>query len=155
MALRSDWSTRPCPIARAVDVLGDPWVLLVLRELSYGAQRFEDIRANIESNDKTLADRLSRMLEAGLVGKRQYSGTARPRYEYYATKAGEDALPLLNSLALWGAEHTDAPPLTTTFAIICETCGSESNRAETCSACGVELTASSTRWVRPVAAHSR
>lgn len=151
MALRSDWSVRPCPIARAIDVLGDPWVLLVLRELSYGVHRFEDIRANIEANDKTLADRLDRMMTAGLVRRQQYSGTVRPRYEYFASPAGEDALPILHALALWGAGHTEAPSLAVAFAITCQTCGSESRRAETCPTCGVDLTPENTRWTRPVA----
>lgn len=151
MALRSDWSSRPCPVARAIDVLGDPWVLLVLRELVYGVHRFEDIRANIESNDKTLADRLERMRAAGLIRREQYSGTVRPRYEYFATPAGEDALPILHSLALWGDKHTDAPTLERHFEIVCTQCGATSRRAETCSSCGAELTPLNTDWIRPVA----
>lgn len=152
MALRSDWSNRPCPIARATDVLGDPWVLLVLRELSYGVHRFDEIRANIESSDKTLADRLTRMREAGLVRREPYTGTVRPRYEYFMTEAGEDVLPLLRALALWGEKHTQAPPLGVKFAIRCRVCGAASGRIETCSSCGAELTPRNTEWTRPVIA---
>ncbi|XPP25800.1 MAG: winged helix-turn-helix transcriptional regulator [Leucobacter sp.] len=157
MPLRSDWSQRPCPIARAIDVLGDPWTLLVLRELIYGARRFDEIRVHSEAGDKTLSDRLERMIDAGLVTRRQYSGTLRPRYEYHPTQAGRDALSILHSLALWGAAHTEAPDLEQPFEILCRSCGQETRRAESCSHCGSELTVENTVWIRPLAraAHER
>ncbi|MFC0486883.1 winged helix-turn-helix transcriptional regulator [Sinomonas atrocyanea] len=130
-------------------MLGDPWTLLVLRELVYGVHRFEDIRANIESTDKTLSERLERMIDAGLVSRRQYSGTVRPRYEYLPTSAGRDALPILQSLAFWGAKHTEARDLDQPFAIVCLACGQETHRSETCSSCGAELTTGNTIWIRP------
>lgn len=149
MALRSDWSERPCPIARAIDTLGDPWTLLILREITYGVHRFEDIKEHTEATDKTLSDRLQRMLQSGLISRCQYSGTVRPRYEYVPTPAAHDALPLLNALALWGAEHTEPPALESRFKIICRDCNNETDQAEHCSVCRSLLTHRNTQWNRP------
>jgi DNA-binding HxlR family transcriptional regulator len=154
LPLRSDWSERPCPIARAIDVLGDPWTLLVLRELIYGVHRFEEIKFNTEASDKTLTERLDRMIEAGLVTRRQYSGTVRPRHEYLPTPAAEEALPVLNSLALWGSRHTDGRNVAQPFTILCRSCGNETHRAETCSNCGADLDIANTMWRRPMVAEA-
>ena len=149
MPLRSDWSQRLCPVARAIDTLGDPWTLLVLRELVYGVHRYEDIRVNVEVSDKTLTERLERMQSAGLVERRQYSGTVRPRFEYHLTQAGRDTLPVLHALALWGTQHTNSDHVGSPFQIRCRTCDQESTTGEACSHCGVRLSADNVTWIRP------
>jgi DNA-binding HxlR family transcriptional regulator len=100
MAFRSD-----CPIASALDLLGDRWSLVVIRNLMLGARSYRDFMAapeKIASN--ILADRLARLEAAGLVE------TAPPRTPgarggYRLTRAGAELLPVLQQLAIWGEAH--------------------------------------------------
>lgn len=153
MALRSDWSSRPCPIARSMDFLGDPWTVLVLRELMYGVRRFDELQKQTEASDRTLADRLTRMIEHGLIRREQYAGTSRPKYEYFLTPAGQAAKSVLQSLAAWGQEHTTEPELAQSFKIACPSCNAPTPAATTCAHCGTELTNANTEWARPKLAH--
>ena len=68
MALRSDWSSENCPIARSLEVLGDPWVMLVLRQAFSGVRRFEQFREQLGVADNVLSKRLSTLVDAGLCG---------------------------------------------------------------------------------------
>ena len=67
MPLRSDWSTQRCPIARSLDVLGDPWLVLVLREAITGSRRYEQFRSSLGIADNVLTRRLNTMVDAGLL----------------------------------------------------------------------------------------
>ena len=146
MALRSDWSQDTCPIARAVDVVGDPWVLLVLREAFEGATRFEQFRA-IGVADNVLSRRLSGMVEAGLLERAPYDDGNRRREGYVLTDAGRDLLPLLHALALWGEKHR--PASTGRMELVHEACGRATSSADTCSSCRVPLTAGDVSWRLP------
>ena len=96
-ALRS-----PCPVANALDVLGDRWTLLVIRDLFVGRHRFGDLLASPEHiPTNILADRLKRLERAGLIAALPYQ--ARPtRYEYHLTPRGRELSPILDALAVWG-----------------------------------------------------
>jgi DNA-binding HxlR family transcriptional regulator len=107
MALRSDWSNRPCPIARGIDALGDPWVLLVLRELLSGLRRFDEIRDRMEVADNILTNRLNYMLDAGLVTRKPYREGKRPRYEYIPTQAATDATHLARLCSVGRKTHSE------------------------------------------------
>ena len=108
MPLRSDWSGRACPIARGLEALGDPWSLLVLREVLLGNRRYDGLRSRLGASDAVLSSRLAGLVEHGLLRKEAYGGATRPRYEYRATAAGEDALPVLHALARWGSSTRPA-----------------------------------------------
>lgn len=103
-----------CPIANALDLLGDRWTLLVIRDLLFlGKRRFGEMLSSPEGiPTNILTDRLRRLEERGLVEKIQYQ--LRPlRYEYQLTPMGMDLLPVLRSLAEWSLRHvpgTEAPP---------------------------------------------
>ena len=148
MVLRSDWSTQPCPMARGIHVLGDPWVLLVLRELFAGASRFDQLRDRTGAADNVLTRRLAAMVDAGLVQREPYREGSKPRYDYRLTQAGADALPVLHAYALWAERH--APSDAGRFRLVCRACGQDSSRADTCSACGAALTTDTAAWVRPL-----
>ena len=105
MPLRSDWSDDECPIARGLDILGDPWTVLILREVFSGNHRFDTIRDRLEVADTVLTKRLRAMVAAGLLDAVPYAGSARPRYDYTLTAAGRDTRPLLRALARWGDAH--------------------------------------------------
>ena len=102
-------SKRPakhCPIARALELIGDRWTLLILRDLHLeGAQKFHELQDSVEGiGPSTLSDRLKVMLEHGIVERRFYSEHP-PRAEYLLTKKGKALLPVLKSLKTWGEEH--------------------------------------------------
>lgn len=67
MALRSDWSQRNCSMARGLDILGDPWGMLVLREVFFGNGRFDSMKARLGAADSVLTRRLAALVDAGLL----------------------------------------------------------------------------------------
>ncbi len=95
----------PCPLANALDLLGDRWTLLVLRDLFMGKRRFGDF---LESPEKIatniLSERLRRLEEAGLVEKRRYQERP-PREEYRLTSRGAETLPIIQAAVRWANRH--------------------------------------------------
>jgi DNA-binding HxlR family transcriptional regulator len=102
---KSQPTVRVCGIADALGIVGDRWALLVLRELTFGVRRFNDIRANTGAPRDSLATRLRDLEEAGLIARRQYSEHP-PRDEYFLTAAGEAMRPVLRELRIWGETYT-------------------------------------------------
>src|SRR3954468_24626422 len=92
---------RRCSIAGALDVVGEKWSLLVIRELFLGVRRFNDIAANTGAPRDILTSRLRRLEELGVVERREYSARP-PRYEYRLTQAGKDLRPVMWALKQWG-----------------------------------------------------
>ena len=94
-----------CPVAGALDLVGDRWTLLVVRDLLRGKRRYGDLAASAERiPTNILADRLRRLEQAGLVERRQYNERP-PRYEYRLTRKGKDLAPAVRILAEWGVRH--------------------------------------------------
>lgn len=90
-----------CPVAKAAEVLGERWTILILRELLLGVTRFNDFqRALSQISPTLLAKRLDQLQDAGLVMRRPRPGTQRP--EYLPTAAGRELLPVLIGLGEWG-----------------------------------------------------
>jgi DNA-binding HxlR family transcriptional regulator len=107
--LRPD-GPRICPIADALEIVGERYSLLVLRELGFGVTRFNDIRHNTGAPRETLATRLRKLEGAGVIERRRYSEHP-PRDEYVLTEAGQALTPILGQLRRWGEEYAgDAPP---------------------------------------------
>lgn len=103
----------PCPLAQALDLLGDRWTLLVLRDLFVGKRRFGDFLQSPEKiASNILSDRLRRLEEAGLVEKRRYQERP-PRVEYRMTARGAETLPIIQAAVAWAHKHlpdTWTPP---------------------------------------------
>lgn len=101
-----------CPISVALEIFGDPWTLLIVRDLMFKRMRtfkeFEDAGEGIATN--VLADRLSRLEEAGIV-RRATDPVDRRRVRYALTSKGADLAPVLIEMVLWSARHeeTEAP----------------------------------------------
>ena len=146
MALRSDWSQRTCSMARGLDILGDPWSMLVLREVFFGNGRFDAMKSRLAVADSVLTKRLAGLVEAGLLAKRAYDDGGRPRQEYVLTPKGEDALPVLNAVAMWSEKHLPAPSEQAHMFVIHSGCGQRTGSADTCTHCGERLTAANTSW---------
>lgn len=92
----------PCPVSCALDLLGDRWTLLVVRDLLMGRSRFKDFSASPERiPTNVLADRLARLTAEGMVEQRPVSPGAR-RLSYHLTEKGEALRPVLHALKDWG-----------------------------------------------------
>jgi DNA-binding HxlR family transcriptional regulator len=99
-----------CPINFTVEVFGDPWSLLVVREIaSFGALAFGDfLKINELISTSVLADRLEYLQTKGVIAKQQHP-TDKRRSEYKLTALGLDALPILYEVAAWGSRNSSAP----------------------------------------------
>ena len=97
-----------CPVACTLDLLGDRWTLLVIRDmLFFEKQRFEEFLESPEGiSTNILADRLKLLEEAGLVEKQPYSNHAR-RMNYHLTESGKSLKPVLKIMAAWGLKHLE------------------------------------------------
>lgn len=100
---------RDCPIADALEVVGERWALLVVRELFRGQHRFADIAHHTGAPRDVLSTRLKALTKAGVLERRRYS--ERPeRFEYHLTGKGRDLLPVLAALTAWGERHVPGEP---------------------------------------------
>ncbi|MGE3689747.1 MAG: winged helix-turn-helix transcriptional regulator [Novosphingobium sp.] len=103
----------PCPIATTLDLVGDRWTLIILRDLLTGKSRYSEFLSSPEKiTTNILADRLGRMESAGLIGKAPYQ--QRPvRYAYALTEMGRGLHPMLREICNWGnrfCPETWVPP---------------------------------------------
>jgi DNA-binding HxlR family transcriptional regulator len=98
-----------CSVARTLDVLGDSWSLLVLRELFLGAHRFDQMQQHLGIARNVLAARLKRLVERGVLEKRLYQQRP-PRFEYHLTPKGLELQPVLLGLMQWGDRYLADPP---------------------------------------------
>ena len=103
MAFRARHS--PCPVACTLDVLGDRWSLLIVRDLMRGKRRYAEFAGSKEGiPTNTLAERLKRLVRAGIVERVRYSEHP-PRVEYQLTAKGEDLRPIIRAMVEWGVQH--------------------------------------------------
>ncbi|MDB6052369.1 MAG: hypothetical protein JWR17_5115 [Pseudomonas sp.] len=104
-----------CPVAKSLSVIGDRWTLLIMRELSLGVRRFDDIQAQLGASSYLLSTRLKRLEKDGVIERRLYNEKPQ-RYEYHATAKGRALDPILLMLRAWGMTycgHTDDEPAVT------------------------------------------
>jgi DNA-binding HxlR family transcriptional regulator len=106
MALRETKKLRSgCPIATTLDLLGDRWTLVIVRDMVMGKKRFGDFLKSPERiPTNILTDRLARLAEFGLLEKRSYQDNP-VRFEYSLTQMGADLLPALQAVCLWANRH--------------------------------------------------
>lgn len=97
---RTDYGAMACSIARTLDVVGEPWSPLVLRDVWVGIARFDQIQADLGISRKVLAERLNHLVDHGVLERRPYDD--RPRYEYVLTEKGRELVDVLMVMAGWG-----------------------------------------------------
>ena len=95
----TDLKSDSCPIARSLSVVGDRWTLLILRDCFLGKTRFDAFQQNLGLTRHVLAERLAKLVEAGVLEKEAY---AKGRYNYLLTEQGKALAPVLSSLFDWG-----------------------------------------------------
>jgi len=112
---RSRYSAENCSVKRTLDVVGEKWTLLILREAFYGARRFEQFRQYVGCPRNVLSDRLETLTREGVLVKAPYQETGRrSREEYRLTDAGRDLLPAVMALMQWGDKwraDPEGPPI--------------------------------------------
>ncbi|MCP5368746.1 MAG: helix-turn-helix transcriptional regulator [Hyphomicrobiales bacterium] len=105
-----DYETSNCPVAGAMDILGEKWTLLVLRDLFAGVRRFDEMQARLGAPRALLSKRLRRLEDAGIVQRVAYREPgARARHEYRLTDKGKDLNTILVALKEWGDRWVNAP----------------------------------------------
>jgi DNA-binding HxlR family transcriptional regulator len=131
---RTSFDSWPCSIARTVDILGDGWTLLVLREVFYGESRFDGFIDSLGIARNTLTDRLRRLENAGLLQRRPYQSEP-VRHEYLLTDKGRDFFGVLAAINTWGDRwladddrvpvvmHHTACDHDTKAKVVCSSCG--------------------------------
>ena len=99
---------RPCPIAASLELVGERWALLVVREIALGSTRFGDIVRGTGAPRDRIAARLKALEAADVIGRTAYQD--RPeRFDYHLTESGRDLLSVLDALLAWGDKHVVAP----------------------------------------------
>ena len=110
-----DWSIDNCTVARAMEVLGEKWTLVVLREVFSGVRRFDDMRVRTGVPRQVLANRLATLVAQGVLRREPYREPgSRLRHEYRLTPKGMDLWPVLVAVLAWGDRYLadpEGPPL--------------------------------------------
>jgi DNA-binding HxlR family transcriptional regulator len=134
--LGNDYANQNCSIARSLELIGERWTILVLREAFLGTRRFEEFQRNLGVARNVLQARLERLVDAGVLRRVQYQ--ERPaRHEYRLTRKGLDFWPVLVALLNWGDHHAapDGPPVVLEHT----GCGGELDDRRRCRRCGADL----------------
>jgi DNA-binding HxlR family transcriptional regulator len=97
----SRFSTQTCSIARSLEVVGEWWTLLVVREAFFGTRRFSDFEANLGIAKNVLSERLAKLVTAGVLERRPVVGRGNPA-DYALTAKGRDLFPVIIALMQWG-----------------------------------------------------
>ena len=142
---KASFTDMHCSIAQSLEVVGEWWTLLILRDAFLGVRRFEDFVERLGISRNVLTIRLDSLVTAGILERRPYD-EARGRYDYLLTDKGRDLWPVMTALRQWGDEwiYGDGnEPL----LIEHRNCGCVTTGQMTCSACGEALDVRAVRAV--------
>lgn len=129
-------SVRACSIARTLEVVGEKWALLAVREVFLGVRRFDEIVARTGAPRDTLTSRLRTLVAHGVLERRLYCERP-PRHEYLLTDAGRELYPVILTLMQWGDRHQareDVPPL-----LLEHSCGAPLDPVLVCRTCSAQV----------------
>jgi DNA-binding HxlR family transcriptional regulator len=131
---RTDYGRMACSIAHTLDVIGEPWSPLILRDVFVGISRFDAIQADLGISRKVLSERLSALVAHGVLAREQYRQRP-PRHDYVLTDRGRELVDLLLVMAAWGDRWTAGevgPPVLYRH----HACGEVSHAELRCATCG-------------------
>ena len=144
--LRSDYEGQVCSIASALELVGERWTLLVIREVFNGHRRFGEMQRSLGVARNVLATRLQRLVDEDILERRPYS--ERPeRYEYFLTEKGLDLWPLMISLMHWGDKYEPLPDGRPMIVVHKGECGGEIDDRRICTKCGKALSVREARAI--------
>jgi DNA-binding HxlR family transcriptional regulator len=132
MPLGVDYAQQDCSLARALELVGERWTLLILRDCFLGLRRFSDFAAHLEISKAVLTQRLTDLVEAGLLERVPRGG----RTDYQLTESGRSLWPALYALTQWGEQHT-APEAGPRQIVSHTACGTDLDAAGVCPVCGL------------------
>jgi DNA-binding HxlR family transcriptional regulator len=131
MPLGREYAGQNCTLARALEVVGERWTMLILRDLFFGVRRFAAIKAHLDIPSAALSARLATLVDWGLVERTPYAGT---RAEYLLTPRGLELWPILYQLMQWGERHfVDGDDAVRIFSHA--SCGTELSASGGCATC--------------------
>ncbi|HEX8854819.1 MAG TPA: helix-turn-helix domain-containing protein [Thermoleophilaceae bacterium] len=134
--LKRDYDNQVCSIARSLEVIGERWTMLILRDCFVGVRRFDDFQRSLGIARNVLSTRLQRLVDAGILEKRAYE--ERPvRYEYRLTAKGKDLWPVLMTLSQWGDRYESEAGAPWVFEH--RGCGGQVDAHLCCDRCGEPL----------------
>ena len=131
--LGNTYSGQTCSIARSLDLIGERWTILIVRDAFLGVRRFDDFQRSLGVARNVLQGRLERLVEGGILERVRYQ--ERPeRFEYRLTEKGVDLWPVVVSLLAWGDRHAapEGPPVVLEH----RDCGGRVNDRRICESCG-------------------
>ncbi len=130
---RKSFSDMHCSVAQCLEVVGEWWSLLIVRDAFLGVRRFDEFQSRLGISRNILNQRLARLVETGVLTRVPYSEHP-PRFEYRLTEKGRDLWPVITTMRQWGDKYAapNGPPLQT----IHKECGQISEAQLVCSACG-------------------
>jgi DNA-binding HxlR family transcriptional regulator len=139
---RKSFADMHCSVAQCLEVVGEWWSMLIVRDAFLGITRFDQFQERLGISRNILNQRLARLVDEGILQRVPYSEHP-PRYDYRLTAKGRDLWPVLTAMRQWGDKHAapDGPPL----EVVHKACGKVSQAVMTCSACGERLTARDVR----------
>ena len=135
--LHRDYPSQYCPVAATLEVVGERWTLLIIRDIFLGIRRFDDLQRDLGVARNVLQARLERLVEEGILVKRPYQERP-PRSEYRLTEKGADLWPVLVALLQWGDRYGlegERP-----MVLQHRGCGGELDDRRRCLACGADVT---------------
>ena len=139
---RSDATHLNCSIARSLEILGEWWTLLIMRDAFFGLRRFEDFIEDLGISRGVLTDRLRTLVDHGVLEKRLYQ-SAPDRYEYRLTDKGRELFPVIVALMQWGDRWLSTPAVGGPPLIMRHTnCGHDITGPLRCSSCDEAVHAS-------------
>jgi DNA-binding HxlR family transcriptional regulator len=128
--LGKDYKQQDCARARALEVIGERWTLLIIRDAFYGVQRFSDFQAHLDIPKAVLAERLAGLADDGIL-EREPDPEHAGRHLYRLSAAGRDLWPALHALLVWGGRHRQP----NTFSYLHAACGTRLDDTGACPAC--------------------
>lgn len=134
---RDEYDAANCSVARALEVVGERWAFLVLRESFYGVRRFDQFQRNLGIARNILTSRLQTLVGAGILERTLYNERPK-RYEYRLTQKGLDLYPVVVSLMQWGDRYA-ADPAGPPIVLEHKGCGKITTPKFVCSNCGEEV----------------
>lgn len=133
---RREVNPRECSLASALNVIGEKWSLLALREVFYGVHRFDGIVRNTGAPRDVLATRLRTLVDGGVLRRVPYSERP-PRDEYHLTRAGLELAPAMLGLMRWGMRWVEDAPVSETAFV--HGCGGRLDAGIVCTGCGEDV----------------
>jgi DNA-binding HxlR family transcriptional regulator len=143
--LNHDYPGQTCSIAESLEVIGERWSLLIVRDVLNGNRRFGEIQASLGVARNVLSARLQRLIAEGILERRPYQQSPE-RFEYFLTEKGLDLWPALIALLNWGDRYSsnpDGPPK----IIVHKVCGGRVSDRGICESCGKTLHARDARQI--------